>query len=239
MNAIEVKKLSKSYGKKRVLDNITFEIPQGQICALVGRNGMGKTTLINALLDLIPHEVEGISFFGQSRQDNEIGIKRKIGCMLEDKTLIPELSVRNYLEFVGSLYKVSTKQIKIRVEQLSESFFSDFSFLDVPLHQCSSGMKRLTAFAASVIHEPDLLILDEPFSNLDIVNCKKIADFLLEHKGAGKTVFFSDHNLLYVNRLSDRFWLLKDGQILNISDLGFSSDSSDNLLEHIEKLLQP
>ena len=174
--------VSKAYGKKTVLDEVNFSCFPGGCYGLLGKNGAGKSTIINLLVQLIRPSSGKIFYNKHSYLDLPIPIKSQIGVLTDINMLIEELNVYQYLGLVGRLYNLDQKVIHKKINELINFFFED----EVPNKQLissfSTGMKKKAAICAACLHEPNLLILDEPFTGLDIFSVKKLIKFIFSNK---------------------------------------------------------
>ena len=170
--------LCKSFDKKLILDSINLEINSSSCYALLGRNGSGKTTLINCLLNLILPDNGTISIKGMNYHENNYQIKKIIGVVAEENPLIPEFTGQQYLKFIGLLHEIPENRLKENIDSIVNFFFGDTLVLEKAISKYSTGMKKLLGLCAAVLHRPYILILDEPFSGLDIVSANKVVEFL-------------------------------------------------------------
>jgi ABC-2 type transport system ATP-binding protein len=213
---IEMKGLSRSFGKARVVDNLNLKINEGEVFGFLGPNGAGKTTTVRMLTCLIrPTEgtalVDGLDI---RRESDAMSIRKKVGLLTESPGLYDTLSARRNLEFYSKLYDVPEAKRDERIEHYLK-MMGLWEKRDEPVGGFSKGMKQKMAIARCLIHEPRVLFLDEPTSGLDPEASRTVRDFILELKGEGRTIFLCTHNLDEADRICDRIGIIK-GTILGI-----------------------
>jgi ABC-2 type transport system ATP-binding protein len=153
---IEIKNLTKSFGKNTVLDNIDLKIAKGNVYALLGKNGVGKTTLINTIIDLIPLDKGNILINGKEHNKLKKKDKQKLGVVGEDLALVEELNGLEFLNFIGKIYELPKNTIAKRINDLFNYFFEDEKDLKKNISKYSTGMKKKIAFCASILNTPDV-----------------------------------------------------------------------------------
>lgn len=214
---LEVVRLSKSYGEKDVLKNITFSVPSACICGFVGKNGSGKTTFFHSLLKFVSYE-GNITFDGKSLTDEDY---RRIGYLPEERSLMPKLTVFDQVRYLASLKGLTKKQVAERLPIWMERLEVKGKMTD-KIKSLSKGNQQKIQLIITLIHEPDLIILDEPFSGLDPVNTALLKHIIFEEKARGATIIFSDHVMTNVEELCDRLLMIHDGHLVlngTISDI--------------------
>ncbi len=239
MDAINVKNLSKSFKDIIAVDDISFNIPYGQITALLGSNGAGKSTTLNMLAGLLAPTQGTIDYSGRNFTKHYKEIKSTLGYLTCDMALYDTFSIHESLKFLGSLKGFSNIQINDRIDELA-SQFDLTSFIDKNFTELSSGQKQKSLIAASVIHDPEILIFDEVTASLDLIISKEIMDFIKAQKERGKAVIFSTHILSEVEYLSDNILMIEKGKIVketNYIDL-IKSSNSQNLTDAFYKALK-
>lgn len=220
MGEIVFENITKSfkYGFRRqtVLGGLELEVKKGEVFGFLGPNGAGKSTSINIALDFIRPDSGNVLIRGLSNAD--FMSRKCVGYMPENPHFFEQLTPRELLEF-GSLtsgvtYKDFDKQIEIILAKLEL-----LPFIDRPVRTFSKGMKQRIGLAQAMIHDPEILILDEPMSGLDPLGRRLVSQLILEFKDSGKTVFFSTHILNDVEMLCDRIAVLHLGQLLYCGDI--------------------
>ncbi len=217
MNLLEVHKLQKSFKRhfwserKTVLDGVSFKIPSGKITGFLGANGAGKTTTMKCILGLIFPESGEITYFGQSKLTP--ALKRKIGFLPERPYFYSYLTGMEFLTFYGQIStKLKRKALADRIETLLKQV-DLFHAKDVALRGYSKGMLQKIGFAQALIHEPELLILDEPMSGLDPDGRHYLSELIRETASRGHAVFLSSHLLHDTERLCENLVILKSGRL--------------------------
>jgi len=213
MEVIRVSNLSKRYHKHQVLQNIDLTINQGELIGYIGPNGAGKSTTIKILCGLIP-EFEGeVQVLGMEVKNNALEIKRKIGYIPENAALYETLTPIEYLLFVGQLYQLSTDSIKQKANDLLRLFDLDKA-KESRMTTFSKGMKQKVLLISGLLHNPEIIFLDEPLSGLDANAVILVKEILTQLKRSGKTIFYSSHIMEVVEKLSDRIIILNGGKII-------------------------
>lgn len=213
---IEIKGLSRSFGKTRVVDNINLTIKEGEVFGFLGPNGAGKTTTVRMLACLIK-PTEGTAFVDGldiTKESDAMKIRKKIGMLTEAPGLYDTLSAWRNLEFYAKLYEVDESKRKERIEHYLK-MMGLWEKRNEPVGGFSKGMKQKMAIARCLLHEPKVLFLDEPTSGLDPEASRIVRDFILELKGEGRTIFLCTHNLDEADRICDRIAIFK-GSILGV-----------------------
>lgn len=207
MNPIlNVKNLRKNY-EKFLLNDLTFQIFEKEIVGFLGPNGSGKTTTIKLLINSIPRDGGEVFFLGEKIKKSNIEFRRYIGYMPETGTPYEFLTAKEYLEFMMDVYKIKKDHKKI------DELLNIFELKDVKkrIKNFSKGMKQKLLFISSIIHDPKLLILDEPFNSVDPQTVYLMKKILLGLKNEKTSIIFSSHILEIVEKLSDRIILLNNG----------------------------
>lgn len=237
---VQFKNISKIFGKKVVLDDIDLELQPGNTYCILGKNGAGKTTLMNLLLQLSNPTKGGLIYEGASLEALPRELKMRIGAMSEDNPLIEELTGRQYFKLYGKLYGLSRAELKKRVDDLTTYFFDDADDLKMRLSAFSTGMKKKVGLMASVLHTPDLLVLDEPFSGLDPVAAKMTIDFIRAYQNGQRTIFLSSHDLAYVAKVVSHLAVLDEGKIAFAGSLEeFTNQGKNEIDSALLEVLQP
>jgi ABC-2 type transport system ATP-binding protein len=208
MNALEVENISKSFGDFNAVKNLSFKIPEGTIYSLLGPNGAGKTTTIRMVMNIIIPDDGQIKILDQKMDEN---MKGRIGYLPEERGLYPRMKVGELLLFLAELKGLQGQDARTKIDHWLERFdLTDWKFKKA--EELSRGMQQKIQFIATVIHQPDLIILDEPFSGLDPVNTKLLKDIMLEMKKQGNTIIFSTHRMEQVEMISDNICLINKAE---------------------------
>jgi sodium transport system ATP-binding protein len=212
---IEVNGLYKKYSKKVLaLKNVTFSIKAGEIVGLLGENGAGKTTTLRILATILkPTKGTTIIDGYDVRKDGE-KVRGSIGALFGgDVALYERLTARENIEFFGQLYDMKKEEINNRIKHLSE-YFQFEGYLDTKASQLSRGMKQKIAIARAIVHDPKIMLLDEPTTGLDVVARRLLYDLILKWSKEGKTILFSSHSISEIERLCQRVIIINKGQLI-------------------------
>lgn len=209
---IEIKDLDMNYGVNHVLKGLNMTIYPGQIIGYIGPNGAGKSTTVKIMLGLIESYKGEVSIFGENIRLNSTDYKKRIGYVPESGEIYDSLTAREYLNFIASLYHIDEKVIEVRASELTK-LFGIYDSFDSRIASYSKGMKQKLLIIASLIHDPDILFLDEPITGLDANSVMVFKEILKGLAARGKTIFYSSHIMEVVEKLSDRIILLSDGVI--------------------------
>ncbi len=208
MQTVEFESVSKSFAEKNVIKDISFSVRQGEIFGLLGPNGAGKTTLIRLLLDIIKPDVGEIRVFGAPLNS---AAKDRIGYLPEERGLYKKIKILDTLVYLAQLKGVPGKQAQLKAEFLLKSF-ELYEYRGKKVEELSKGMQQKIQFLSAIIHDPELVILDEPFSGLDPMGTRAVKDRILELKHTGRTVFLSTHMMEQAQALCDRILMLDKGK---------------------------
>ncbi len=229
IKALEILKLNKSFTsnfmvkKFHILNDITLSAEKGEIYGFLGPNGAGKTTTIKCILGLIFPDSGQISIDGQKAPSRTT--RNKLGYLPEHPYFYDYLTPMELLSFTGRLFNIPKKQLDEKSRQLLLRVGLKGKE-DIKLRKFSKGMVQRLGMAQALVHDPDLLILDEPFSGLDPIGRKEIRDIIIALKEAGKTIFFSSHILQDMEMIVDKVGIIRDGRVKKegkLSELIFSS----------------
>lgn len=235
---ITIRELTKKYGEKTVLNNINLDVYPGQIIGYIGPNGAGKSTTVKILAGIIQDYSGEITVAGKNLSENITDTKKLVGYIPELTELYDLLTPREYLTFVGKLYHLSDEVIESRALKMLDSFGLKDN-VDQRMDSFSKGMRQKVLIVSGLIHNPSIVILDEPLSGLDANAVIMVKELLQVLKQEGKTIFYCSHMMDVVEKVSDRIVLIDKGNI--IADGTFDDlrkDSSDSLEKIFSKLTQ-
>jgi len=219
---IEVKNVSKSFvpfGFRKTKESITavdgvdLTCQSGRVMTLLGPNGAGKTTLLRMIATLIQPQTGHISICGSDTQRQANEARRSIGFITGTMALYDRLTVRETLKYFGRLNGLTVKSVRVRTSELADKLGFD-DFMDRRIARLSTGMKQKVAIARSLIHNPEVIILDEPTAGLDIVAAVGIMDMIKAYRDADKTILFSTHRMDEVSLLSDDLAIIHQGRLI-------------------------
>jgi len=225
VNALEVKDLTKYYGKSRGIEKVNLRVQEGEIFGFIGPNGAGKTTTIRLILRLIFPNHGTIKIFEKDLREYGEELRNEIGYIPGEVNFYPEVTVKDFLEYTARFYKTAEKSY---VEKLCRNFSID---VKKRFRELSMGNKKKVAIVQALMHKPKLLILDEPTNGLDPLIQNLLFEILKEERKKGVTVFFSSHILSEVEKLCDRVALIKDGKILR-------TEKIDDLMKQKYKIVK-
>ena len=235
MDLLNVKNICKSYVNHRALDNISIDIPRASIFGLLGPNGAGKTTLIRIINQIINQDSGQILLYGKNINYDDI---RKIGYMPEERGLYKKMKIGDFLLFMGKLKGLS------RSESINSArdWFNNLevsNWWNKNIEDLSKGMSQKVQFISTVLHNPDLIILDEPFSGFEPVNANLIKKNLLRLKNEGKTIIFSTHRMESVDELCDNLAMINKSKTIlsgKINDIKSAYKSDIYKIKHLNKI---
>jgi ABC-2 type transport system ATP-binding protein len=213
MNVIEIKNLTKTYGKARGISNISFNVEEGEIFGFIGPNGAGKSTTIRTLLSLIYPTKGSATIFGKDSVKYAPEIKKEIGYLPSEVFYYDNMKVKDLLKYSASFYK---KDCTKRIHELAEIMNLD---LNKKIEDLSLGNKKKVGIVQGLLHEPKLIILDEPTSGLDPLMQQKFFELLQEENKKGATILFSSHILSEVQKLCNRVAIIKEGQLVTVEKI--------------------
>ncbi len=208
MYSVEVTHIAKKFGKTQAVEDVSFHVRPGEIFGLLGPNGAGKTTTIRMLLDIFKPDSGSVAVLGGEMTEEK---KNCIGYMPEERGLYQDIPLERCLVYFGRLKGLNTQEIHTRLETWLERF-------DLTPHkskkvkELSKGMQQKAQIITTLIHEPELIIIDEPFSALDPVNTQMIKDILIAERDKGRTILMCTHQMHQVEELCDRILLVNKGK---------------------------
>jgi ABC-2 type transport system ATP-binding protein len=209
---IRLDHVTKRYNDTTAVDDLNLQIADGEIVGIIGHNGAGKSTTLKMIAGLIEPTSGTLTVMGRDIQKESVKVKRQIGYLAEESPLYDNMTARQYLLFFSELYQMPRTQALARIDQLLASL--DLPEKDKLTGEFSKGMKRKTAIARALLHDPRLLILDEPSSGLDPLTSFFIIHYLKTLKNEGKTILLSAHNLFHVEYICDRVAIIKNGRLV-------------------------
>lgn len=233
---IQIKNLRKSYGSKEVLKGLNLDILPGQVIGYIGPNGAGKSTTVKILTGLIPDFTGEVIVDGYNMNDNPLEIKGLMGYVPENAEIYEVLTPMEYLDFIGKLYELEEDVLTERAQKLLTAFGLGANLND-RMDTFSKGMKQKVLLISGIIHNPRIIILDEPLSGLDANAVIMVKELITRLSAEGKTIFYCSHMMDVVEKVSDRILLINKGEI--VADGTFESlkqNHSDTLEQIFAKL---
>lgn len=215
---LELKNVTKEFGTKKAVNNLNFKLENGKILGLVGRNGAGKSTTFRMILQIID-PTNGEILYNDKKISQDV--LDKFGYLPEEGSLIPSYTVLELCEYYGALKLMDLKEIRDILITWLEKFHIE-EYLNKKVKDLSKGNRQKIQFIVSNLHNPEFLILDEPFSGLDPISVEELKKCILELKNDGKTIIFSSHRMDHVEELCDELIILNEGKTVlqgNLKDI--------------------
>lgn len=235
MNIISVNEISKRFGETQAVDDLTFEVRPGEIFGLLGPNGAGKTTTIRMILDIFKADSGEISVLGGEMSEEK---KNRIGYLPEERGLYQDIPLERCLIFLATLKGMEEQKAK----EALDSYLKQFDLLahrNSKVKELSKGMQQKAQLIATLIHDPELVIIDEPFTALDPVNTEMVKDLLEKKRDEGKAVIMSTHQMNQVEELCDRILLIDHGKRVlygTLQEIQNNFSSKDIMVTPLDKL---
>ena len=215
---IEIKNVTKKYGNKVALDDISFNVEDGEIFAFIGHNGAGKTTLIESMVGIHDFDLGDIIINGKSIKNNDIDCKKEIAFVPDNPELYENMKAIDYINFICDMYEIDNDIRLTNIKKYAKIFEME-DYLNDEIGSFSHGMKQKIALIAALAHNPNVLIMDEPFVGLDpkaIFDMKKIMNEMVKD---GKIVFFSTHILDVAEKLCSKVAIIKNGKLVKVGNM--------------------
>ena len=232
---IRFEHVTRNYGNRVAVDDLELEVAQGELLALLGHNGAGKTTTLKMLVGLLSPSA-GTVFVGPydvTQKTREAS--RLIGYVPDQPFLYEKLSGREFLIFVAEMYGLTSAEVNESIERETERFQLE-GFLDQLTESYSHGMRQRTVFAAALLHQPELLVVDEPMVGLDPQSIRLVKDLLQTYAKSGKTILMSTHTLTIAEEIADRVAVMKNGKLLFNGPLKALQDELSGTAKSLESL---
>ncbi|MBQ6321210.1 ABC transporter ATP-binding protein [Candidatus Saccharibacteria bacterium] len=215
---IEIKHVTKKYGDKKALDDVSIEIKDGEIFGFIGHNGAGKTTLIKAMVGIHEFDEGEILINGKSIAEKPVECKREMAYVPDDPILYEEMKAIDFINFVCDMYEIDERTRKKNITKYAE-MFEITNELGNEIKAFSHGMKQKVALIAALAHEPKVLVMDEPFVGLDPKAIFDMKEAMKEMTKAGRTIFFSTHILDVAEKLCSRVAIIKKGKLIRVGNM--------------------
>jgi len=232
---IEASGLTKKFGSVQALNGLSFQVMPGEIYGLLGPNGAGKTTTIKVITGLLEPTSGWVKVGGFDPVKNPIEVKSRIGYVAETPILYESLSSRDFLEFVASIRKIDQNTVNRIITQLADAF-DMAKYFDAPIATLSMGMKQKVAFVASIIHQPPILLLDEPLNGLDAKSSRIIKDLISLHAKKDGAVLFSTHIMEVAEHICTRIGIIYQGKVIaegTLDQLKSRTEGKSGTLEEV------
>ena len=210
---LRIEHLTKTYGSKAAVDDLTLTIAPGELCAFIGHNGAGKTTTLKACCGILPFDSGDVFVDGVSVREDPLRVKRSLAYIPDNPDLYEFLTGRKYVNFVADVFGVPEEVRRERIGRYAE-LFGIAGELDQAVSSYSHGMKQKLAVIAALIHEPKLILMDEPFVGLDPMASHQLKELMTEHCRNGGAIFFSTHVLEVAEKLCDKVAIIRNGRLV-------------------------
>lgn len=227
---IEIKNVTKKYGNTKAVDNVSFNVNEGEIFAFIGHNGAGKTTLIKAITGIHDFDEGDILINGKSIKEDTIECKKDMAFVPDNPELYENMTAINFINFICDMYEVSLDDRKKNIDKYAKMFEMEDKLGDT-IKSFSHGMKQKIAIIAALSHNPKILIMDEPFVGLDPKAVFDIKEVMHEMVKDGKTIFFSTHILDVAEKLCSRVAIIKNGKLVKVGSI--KEIKGDTSLENV------
>lgn len=210
---LTIQNFTKVYGDKTAVDTLSVHIAPGEICGFIGHNGAGKTTTLKAACGILQFDKGDIFIDGHSIKTDPIACKKALAYVPDNPDLYDFLTGIRYLNFVADIYGISAEDRTQRIRHYGE-LLGMTDDLTLPLSDCSHGMRQKVALIAALIHEPKLILMDEPFVGLDPIASHQLKNVMHEHCSRGGAIFFSTHVLEVAEKLCDKVAIISKGKLV-------------------------
>ena len=210
---LRIEHLTKKYGEKKAVDDLSLHIEKGEIYGFIGHNGAGKTTTIKSVVGILDFDEGEIFIDGKSVKKDSLECKRVIAYIPDNPDLYEFMSGLQYLNFISDIFGVEEKERKERIEKYSTAFEIKED-LASPISSYSHGMKQKLAIISALVHDPKLIIMDEPFVGLDPIASHLLKDIMREKCNEGGAIFFSTQVLEVAEKLCDKIAIIKGGKLI-------------------------
>ena len=215
---IEIKNVTKKYGDKTAIKNVSFNVNDGEIFAFIGHNGAGKTTLIKSIVGIHKFDEGDILINGKSIKDNSIACKKEMAFVPDNPELYEQMKAIDFINFVCDMYEVPQDVREKNIKKYAKLFEIEDNLNDT-IESFSHGMKQKIALISALAHEPKVLIMDEPFVGLDPKAVFDVKEIMNEMIKEGKIIFFSTHILDVAEKLCSRVAIIKKGEVLKVGNM--------------------
>ena len=215
---IEIKNVTKKYGEKKALNNVSFNVNDGEIYAFIGHNGAGKTTLIKSIVGIHDFDEGDILINGKSIKTNPVECKKEMAFVPDNPELYENMKAIDFINFICDMYEVSQSERETSITKYAKMFEIENNLNDT-INSFSHGMKQKIALISALAHNPKILIMDEPFVGLDPKAVYDVKEVMNEMVSQGKTIFFSTHILDVAEKLCSRVGIIKNGEIVKVGSM--------------------
>ena len=215
---IEIKNVTKKYGDKVAVNNVTFNVEDGEIFAFIGHNGAGKTTLIKAIVGIHDFDEGDILINGKSIKTNPVECKKEMAFVPDNPELYDNMKAIDFIDFICDMYEVSESEREANIKKYAKLFEMEKNLND-PISSLSHGMKQKVAIISALAHNPKILVMDEPFVGLDPKAVFDFKEVMNEMVNDGKIIFFSTHILDVAEKLCSKVAIIKNGKLVKTGSM--------------------
>lgn len=210
---LKIEHLTKKYGDKKAVDDLSLHIEKGEICGFIGHNGAGKTTTLKCIVGILQYDGGTISLGGENILDDPLSCKKEIAYIPDSPDIYDYMTGIRYLNFVADIFGIPSGERKEKIEKYANAFELTDA-LSQTISAYSHGMKQKLAVIAAWIHSPKLILMDEPFVGLDPKAAHTLKEMMREHCQSGGAIFFSTHVLEVAEKLCDKVAIIKSGKLI-------------------------
>ena len=215
---LNIKNLTKTYGEKKAVDDLTLHIAPGEIYGFIGHNGAGKTTTLKSVVCILQFDEGEITIDGISIKDDPLACKKIIAYIPDNPDLYEYMTGIKYLNFIADIFGVGADERRERIHKYAD-MFGLTDDLAQPISEYSHGMKQKLAVISALLHEPKLILMDEPFVGLDPTASHQLKTIMREHCDRGGAIFFSTHVLEVAEKLCDKVAIIKNGRLIRAGNM--------------------
>lgn len=227
---LKIEGLTKIYGDKKAVDNLTLHIQPGEVYGFIGHNGAGKTTTLKSIVGILKFESGQITIDGTSVVEDPLECKKKIAYIPDNPDLYEYMSGSKYLNFVADIFQISKEERDEKIQKYGD-IFEMTDHLAEPIASYSHGMRQKLAIISAWLHAPKLILMDEPFVGLDPKAAHLLKEMMREHCKKGGAIFFSTHVLEVAEKLCDKVAIIKNGQLIKAGTM--EEVKGDDSLEEV------
>ena len=227
---LKIEHLTKTYGEKKAVDDLSLHIRPGEIYGFIGHNGAGKTTTLKSVAGILRYDAGTISIDGEDIKADPVGCKRKLAYIPDNPDLYDYMSGIKYLNFIADVFGISAGDRQERIRRYGD-LFELTADLGQPISAFSHGMKQKLAVIAAWLHDPKLIVMDEPFVGLDPKASHLLKEMMREHCDNGGAIFFSTHVLEVAEKLCDKVAIIKQGRLIKAGTM--EEVKGDDSLEEV------
>ena len=215
---ISIKNVTKKYDDKKALNNVSFNVENGEIFAFIGHNGAGKTTMIKSIIGILDFDEGDILINNTSIKKDPLKCKKQMAYVPDNPDLYENMKAIDFINFICDMYEVPEAKRKEKIEKYAKMFEIENNLND-DISSFSHGMKQKIALISALVHDPEVLIMDEPFVGLDPKAVYDMKEIMKQMKKENKTIFFSTHILDVAEKLCDKVAIIKKGEIIKSGDM--------------------